>query len=135
MRRKLLVLAAMASAVLSPLALAGLTQPQPVVVNLVGDGSGSAFGNMVTARFTANKVEFIGCGLRVFDGGDGAPPTLFIFCQASDAAGNLAFCSTESTAHLDALKGIADGSFITFSFNAEGVCQQIGNSTQSFYIR
>ena len=44
-------------------------QPAPVVVTLNADGSGAANGAQSTARFSKNKVEYIGCGVRRFDDG------------------------------------------------------------------
>jgi hypothetical protein len=120
-------------ALASSAALAGLVIEQPVTVTLNPDGSGAANGNMVTARFSKNDVEFIGCGLRRIDDGAGGV-ILFGFCQAADAANVQGFCSTE---HPDLIASIGDQddfSFITFSWNAAGECRSIGNSTQSFYI-
>jgi hypothetical protein len=114
-------------------ALAGLEQPAPVVVTLNGDGSGSANGAQSTARFAKNKVEYIGCGVRRFDDGLGNT-FLFGFCQASTADEVLGFCQTESPLLLQSIGDTDDYSFITFSWNADGECRGIGNSTQSFYI-
>ena len=118
------------STLASVFALAGLTQPAPVVVDL---DNGTAFGDMVTARFSDNDVEFIGCGVRVFDDGAGGS-FQFGFCQAADSEGVNAFCNTDNPALLEAMKSTADFSFVTFSFDEEGVCNRIGFSTQSFYI-
>jgi hypothetical protein len=131
MRIKLLTIGVLALS--SSLALAGRVQQVPVSVTVNASGSGEAHGNMATARASANAVEFIGCGVRKFDnlaGGANANG----FCQASDAAGVTASCSTQNVALLDAMENIADYSFITFSWNDEGICQLIGVSTQSFYI-
>jgi len=118
---------------ISSVAMAGLTQPAPVEVTLNSDGSGNAFGDMVTARFADNDVELIGCGIRVRD--DGAGGTFeFGFCQATDSADERGFCQTDRPDLLEALKATADYSFITFSWNPDGECRSIGFSTQSFYI-
>jgi hypothetical protein len=117
----------------SSAALAGLVTDQPVVVTLNGDGSGSANGNMVTARFSKNEVEFIGCGLRRIDDGAGGV-ILFAFCQAADAANVQGFCMTENPDLIASIGDQDDFSFITFAWNAAGECRSIGNSTQSFYI-
>lgn len=113
--------------------LAGFVQPAPVEVTLNPDDTGTALGDMVTARFSDNEVEFIGCGIRRFD--DGAGGTLdFGFCQATDSNGVQGFCSTEDPEMLDIMKAVSSYSFITFAWNADGECTQIGFSTQSFYI-
>jgi hypothetical protein len=96
------------------------------------DTSGSALGSMSAARFSKNAVEYIGCGLRRIDTGAGV--VVFGFCQASTAAGVLGFCSTENPDLIASIGDQDDYSFITFSWDAAGVCRAIGNSTQSFYI-
>ena len=88
---------------------------------------------MSTARFSKNKVEYIGCGVRRFDDGLGGT-IIFGFCQASTADGVLGFCQTESPFLIASIGDQDDFSFITFSWNAAGECRSIGNSTQSFYI-
>ena len=113
--------------------LAGLVSDVPVTVTLNADGSGNANGSMVTARFSKNDVEFIGCGVRRIDDGAGGV-VLFAFCQAADAANVQGFCSTENPNLIASIGDQDDFSFITFSWNAAGECRSIGNSTQSFYI-
>jgi hypothetical protein len=122
-----------AVALTSSAAWAGLEQPQPVVVTLNADGSGSAIGAQSTARFSKNKVEYIGCGVRRFDDGLGGS-FVFGFCQASTADAVLGFCETENPLLIESIGDTDDYSFITFSWGADGVCRGIGNSTQSFYL-
>ena len=117
----------------SSVALAGLVMDQPVTVTLNADGSGNAAGNMVTARFSKNDVEFIGCGVRRIDNGAGGV-VLFAFCQAADAANVQGFCTTDNPNLIASIGDNDDFSFITFAWNAAGECRAIGNSTQSFYI-
>jgi hypothetical protein len=127
------VIAAAILGVISGIAAAGSIEDLPVEVVLNGDGSGSAFGNMTSARFSDNDVELIGCGTRIIDTGGGSLFE-FGFCQATNAAEDRAFCSTENPELVDALRSISDYSFVTFSFNDLGECTRIGLSTQSFYI-
>ena len=75
---------------------AGFTQPAPVEIDF---DNRFAVGDMVTARFSENEFELIGCGIRKIEISD-----------------------TEVF------------SFVTFSWNEDGECTRIGNSTQSFYI-
>lgn len=117
----------------SSAAMAGLVNDFPVQVTLNPDGSGSAAGSMTTARFSKNEVEYIGCGIRRFDDGVGGV-FVFGFCQASTAEEVLGFCESENPALLASIGDQGDYSFITFTWDAAGQCQGIGNSTQSFYI-
>jgi hypothetical protein len=121
-------------ALASATALAGSVLPQPVTVTLNADGSGTAFGDMGTARFSSNTVELIGCGVRRFDDGVGGV-FFFAFCQATSAGSVAGFCSTEHPGLAEAVSALSDYSFITFSWNADGTCRTIGSSTQSFYLR
>jgi hypothetical protein len=132
MRKKQLI--ALGALVLtSSAALAGLVTITPVTVTVNPDTSGSASGSMSAARFSKNEVEYIGCGVRRFDDGVGGV-LVFGFCQASSAAGVLGFCDTEAPDLVASIGDQDDYSFITFSWDAAGVCRSIGNSTQSFYI-
>lgn len=129
MKQKTIMVIALS--LLAPMALAGSVQPVPVEVDLENN---FAAGNMVTARFSNNDVEFIGCGVRYIDTGVGSTFT-FGFCQATDADGEALFCQTLDSPLIEAIKSISAFSFITFSANPEtGDCTRIGNSTQSFYI-
>jgi hypothetical protein len=114
----------------SSAAMAGLVSVTPVTVTVNSDNSGSASGSMSAARFSKNDVEYIGCGVRRVE--DGA--FVFGFCQASNAAGDIGFCETENPALIESIGDIDDFSFITFAWNAAGVCRAIGASTQSIYI-
>lgn len=127
------ITAALVFALFSMLAIAGITQPAPVTVTLNVDGSGSATGDMTTARHSDNDVEFIGCGVRVYDDGAGGS-FQWGFCQVGDSADNRGFCSTMRTDLLEIMKATSDYSYITFSWNTAGECDHIGFSTQSFYI-
>lgn len=114
----------------APLLSAGFTQPAPVEVTIEQDGSGSASGDMATARLADNDVEFIGCGIRAYQ----APDHQIGFCQARDADGVRGTCFTDNAVLLDALKSGADYSFVTFAWNENEECTRIGVSTQSIYI-
>ena len=117
----------------SSAALAGLVKSCAGGGHAEPDGSGSATGSMTTARFSKNKVEYIGCGVRRFDDGVGGI-FVFGFCQASTADEVLGFCQTENPTLIASIGDQDDFSFITFSWDAAGECRGIGNSTQSFYI-
>lgn len=124
-----IVLAGLATALLSSVAFAGFVQPAPVIVDTTAR---TATGDQVTARYSKNDVEFIGCGMRTTRTGAGI--FTFGFCQATDAAGTNILCSTEDAELLDAISSSAAFSFITFSWNAADECTRIGFSNQSFYL-
>jgi hypothetical protein len=113
-------------------ATAGQVQPAQVIVNIDEDGSGSAQGDMRTARNADNNFELIGCGIRMFSIPAGT--FSFGFCQATDHNEVQAFCSTNNAELLQAMHATSDNSFVTFSFDADGECRRIGFSTQSFYL-
>lgn len=111
-------------------AVAGLSVSQSVVVDFENR---TAIGDMVTARYSDNDVELIGCGVRFFDDGLGGTFTIG-FCSAADSENNQIVCFTESATLIDAIKSISSYSFITFAWNEDTQCTAIGNSTQSIYI-
>jgi hypothetical protein len=117
----------------SSAAMAGLVQLTPVTVTLNPDGSGSANGSMASARFSKNAIEFLGCGVRRIENSAGVV-LAFGFCQAMTADNVNGFCETENLELIESIGDIDDFSFITFAWNADGVCRSIGASTQSFYI-
>ena len=93
----------------------------------------SAQGVQTTARFSDNEVEAIGCGARVTDAGDGNIVS-FGFCQATNADNMSVFCATFSPELIDAINGIANYGFISFTWNEQEECTSVRNSTQSIYI-
>jgi len=128
MRAKYL-LSTVALTLLAGAAYAGLFQPAPVFVDLVNR---TAQGDQLTARVADNDVEFIGCGIRIFDADN--QPFEFGVCQAVDSAEIAVFCSTQSPALLEAMRSTSAYAFITFSWDEFGECTRIGFSTQSFYL-
>ena len=132
MKIKLVLISAIL-AIFSSIVVAGLVQPQVV---LIDEANMFAQGDMWTARTADNDNEFIGCGTRVLD--DGGGPFLFGFCQAEDANEVQIVCFTVNSDLLDAMKSTSDFAFITFSWKDDGgggfECIRIGFSTQSFYL-
>ncbi len=110
-------------------AFAGLVQPAAVVVDV---DNGTAQGDQWTARISKNDVEFIGCGIRLFDTGMGSFE--FGFCQASDSEEVQLFCTTQNVDLLAAMRSTSAFAFVTFSLDENGDCTRIGFSTQSFYL-
>ena len=129
----------------SSLAFAGFENTVPVQAGLNEDGSGFAFGDMLSARDAKSDNEFIGCGVRSFDDGQGNT-FQSIFCQATGAEFDpvtgeriedteiTVRCVSESPQLYDSLKMIDSYSFISFSFDETGTCTRVGVSTQSFYL-
>lgn len=127
------LLLTVASTLLAGGAYAGLVQPAPVMVDL---NNMFAQGDQLTARTADNDVEFIGCGIRIFD--DGGNAFTFGFCQAQDSAEVAITCFTFNPDLLEAMRAASAYSFITFAWQDDGAggaeCVRIGFSTQSFYL-
>ena len=125
---------AVGAALVSTSAFAGQTQPAIVDVDL---DNFFASGDLITARTAKDDDVFIGCGARTFDDNAGGV-FAFGFCQAEDADGDRALCTTTNTALVEAIRGLADSSFVTYSWTDDGTgnltCSRIGHSTQSFYL-
>ena len=125
-------------------AYAGYIQPNPVSIDVFED-SGSARGDMITARNSDNDFEFIGCGVRKYDLGNGEYYS-WGFCQAQVEEDTSYVCETEDEELMEGMNALATASYISFSwveeeaFDFEGNpftylrCIGIGSSTQSFYL-
>lgn len=131
--KKSKIFAGLLMALIGGVAMAGLQFSFPVEVELNPDGSGSARGNMATARYSDNDVDQIGCGVRSnFDEEFGFSE--WGFCQAVDAEDEGAFCFTYNPDLINTLNAMSDQSYITFRFNEFGACTDIGFSSQSQYL-
>ena len=119
---------------MASIAYAGLVQPAPVDVDLVGL---FAQGDQLTARSSAGDTEYIGCGSRTTDDGLGFS-FRFGFCQAEDADGESITCFTQNPVLIEAMRATSDYAYITFSWQDDGAggaeCIRVGHSTQSFYL-
>ncbi len=121
-----LVAAAMSLA--TTVAVAGYVQPAPVIIDFVDR---SASGDMLTARNSTNAFEFIGCGVRYNNAG-----LTSAFCQAGlgEADDQKITCFTNNPALVEAIHSISAYSFITFRWDVDLNCTNIGVSSQSFYL-
>ncbi len=128
--KRLAILMTGAVGLASTAAIGGMVQPFPVDVDLTNR---IASGDMVTARYSANDTEFIGCGIRIIQDGLGGVFS-FGFCQAEDRDGERAFCNSQDAALLDAISSSGDYGFISFSYDETDTCTRIGFSNQSFYL-
>ncbi len=125
--KKLLISAIMAVA--SFASSAGVVQPANVVIDT---DNRSAQGDMVTARFSDNENELIGCGQRtLLTGGE---PISWAFCQARTTEDDLIICFTQDENLLKQMRTINSYSFVTFRWDENGDCSYVGFSTQSMYI-
>ena len=126
-----------ATSLLSIAVQAGYTQPASVTIEIDTGVSGSAIGDMLTARNSKNDYEFIGCGVRALDNGAGFTYS-YGFCQAGLEEDVSYTCFTESPVLIEAMNLIAESSFITFSWVDDGdgnlTCNFVGSSSQSFYL-
>ena len=71
-------------------AMAGRVIPAEVHLTLNADGSGTAGGSLVAARFSNNPNEFIGCSASRY----ATTTTVFIHCTATRADGVSRSCLT-----------------------------------------
>ncbi|MFK8054117.1 MAG: hypothetical protein AB8F65_14210 [Woeseiaceae bacterium] len=128
--KTLKILGTVTALMVSSLLVAGQYSPQPVTIDL---DERTASGDMITARFSPNEHEYIGCGVRVYDNGVGGTEW-YGFCQAVNEKKEKAFCNSSNKELLQAITATADFSYIAFDWDKEGNCTRIGYSTQSFYI-
>ena len=140
------IIMTLALAFASTFAFAGYVQPANVSIVTDVDGSGAASGDMLSARTSKATIidgegneyqpELIGCGVKTFSplvtGADGV--LWSGFCQAIDAAGVEVRCFTEDAGLLDAMKAVADRSWLRFTWDTNFECTAIFVSTQSFYL-
>ena len=130
MKKSKIAMAGAGLAFLTTTAMGGLVQPFPVDVDLTGM---IASGDMVTARYSDNATEFIGCGIRKISDGMGGVFE-FGFCQAEDRDGDRKICNSTDPALLDAISSSGEYGFISYSWDATDTCTRIGFSNQSFYL-
>ena len=109
-------------------ALAGLYLPEPVSIDLENR---CASGDMWSARFTHDDIEFIGCG--VCSTAAGGEMCAYGYCQARDHEGTLVFCATEDPILVDAIKSITAFSHVRFKWEGE-FCTDINVSTESYFL-
>ncbi|MCW8856413.1 MAG: hypothetical protein OQJ95_03545 [Kangiella sp.] len=124
------ILTVMALSLCATSANAGSTSEVPVTIDTENS---IAFGNMVTARFSDNPDEIIGCGVRHYAFADGTEYS-WGFCQARVEPGVLQLCSTTNPVLLDKMSNINDFSYISFGWDENDECTNVGFSTQSQYI-
>lgn len=115
-------------ALVGGVAAAGTYRPTPLMIDLTNR---VALGDMYSARLSDNPNAYIGCGLR-----SPAPGVTFGFCQAQLTAADdqVVQCFTEDPAFLATIGAMDDFSYISFRWDVDGNCTNVGNSTQSFYL-
>ena len=111
-------------------AFAGLHLPEPVLVDL---DNRLAKGDIWSARFSKGKETFIGCGIYTLDDLNGSYAA-FAYCQARDEDMQLAFCATQNEGLIEAIRALGDFSSITFRWDENDQCTDIGSSIQSYFL-
>ena len=111
-------------------AFAGLYMPESVSVDL---DNRLAKGDMWSARYDRNDDVFIGCGIYTLDDLYGSYAA-FAFCQAQNSDGLMAFCATQNEGLIEAIRALVDRSSITFRWDENDQCTDIGTSTQSYFL-
>lgn len=124
---KTLIIAAMAL-LLSNTAWSGALYKYDVYVS-----STSASGSMLDARFSYDRLQYIGCSLAVSTNSSGD----YISCSARDKSGNSFWCYSYGSSAANfkkALKTINDQSVISMSRNSNATCRSLYIENSSFYL-
>jgi hypothetical protein len=116
--------------VASTFTLAGTLVKFPVEINLE---ERRATGNMTAARFSSNEFEEIGCAIRTYRDQWGNKFDMGS-CRATLVEGESSMCTTENMDLIQTIRAMNDYSYVIFTWNDDGECQLIGNSTRSQYI-
>lgn len=127
--KKTNLLVAILSTLLTGVAYAGLYRPVPVTIDL---DNRVAQGDQYSTRTSADAGAVIGCGIRMIDAI--GVPFEFGFCQAAVGPDTQVTCFTQSPELLEVMRSTTSFAFISFSWDENADCTQIGFSTQSFYL-
>ncbi len=104
-------------------AMAGFTNHYQV--NISGN---TAWGSFIGARNSADAVQFFSCASVNFSGS-----SIYGICQARTAANVTKTCTTTDPAHLEAIRGLSNESYIYMRWTDAGICDYIYISTGSQY--
>ncbi len=102
------------SAASSATAWAGYRYPVEVQIDAA---SRTAKGALGSARGSADNNQVIGCRITVNAGGSPV-----VFCEATDAAGHSASCSSFDKGIVTAATSIRDSSIVSFAWGTGGNC-------------
>src|SRR5690349_12242157 len=111
---------ALATAVFTPVALAGIKTTYQVTIQDTGPKP-FASGDIGYVRNTADQIQFIGCEVT---------PTVGI-CYATNSAGLTKSCSTTDANMLELIRVVRGDSHLFFSWNADGTCRLINVQNDS----
>lgn len=108
-------------------AAAGTTEAFRVQMLTFNDGSGTAVGDLRTARRSSNALERIGCTMVTTETKVGDPTSVRHAgtCQARDAAGQTATCFTRNPRLLDSMQAATSYGFVRFDWRVDGSCKSI----------
>jgi hypothetical protein len=107
-------------------AWAGLVGLTEVGIGYYGSTPFAAAGSMAGARYSADSVQLIGCG--VYGSGQ------FVHCNAKDQTGRSVSCMSSDPRLMDAVKAITDSSLIYFEFQG-GICTTLNVTNESRNLR
>lgn len=110
-------------ALFSSVVSAGFTNHYQVNV-----GSTTAYGSFVGARNSADNTQYIYCASVNF-----TTSTPYVLCGARDAAGVSKSCTSTDPAHMEAVRGLSNESYVYMRWNATGHCDYLYISTGSTY--
>jgi hypothetical protein len=130
--KKLVPMALLAASLSSGgLALAGYKATYPVTVSVAYR---YAYGSMGSARNSLDGNQILNCYLQAGTSQAGASFAPQATCTAEDANGNSAYCSTTEASFVDAVRMMVTGdSYISFGWNANGVCNGIQVYNASYF--
>lgn len=86
-----------------------------------------AYGSYGSARGSADTVQAIGCSVQSFSTSTSAR----VICEAQDANGNSAYCSSTVPALVTAATSQSGDSYIYFTWDANGTCTYLYVSNSS----
>jgi hypothetical protein len=94
---------------------------------VVSQTTRNAFGALGGARNAPDNVQFIGCQTRMFGG------RYRMGCVATDSAGVTATCQSTRAEYIALAQSVGTDSWIWFTYDALGNCQDVIISNYSFY--
>lgn len=122
-RRRRAPLIALALAAIAGSASAGLNYgAYDVTVN-----TSSAYGGVTMARKTADSIQYLYCGTNKYAGG-----TVSGSCYARGKTAS-GYCTTQDPDMLASIRSVNPSSYISFGWDASGVCNFISVANGSAY--
>jgi hypothetical protein len=111
-------------------AWAGTIANSQVSIGYDGSTPVNAEGTLTGARYSADGVQYIRCD--VVQVNHYAPD---VTCAARDLTGRTVFCASTDPRFADAVKGMTDSSYISFTFTSDGICTDMEVTNASYTLR